>query len=117
MNRFLKSVGRDPRQITTEEIRTCLSELRQECKHKGDILKSPKRFCYNFLKTPHIAESFKFFGRTYTPKQVRSKADLLRFPSALYSLGDKTIFLIYATSELRRNELLSLTLDDVDVEN
>ena len=40
-----------------------------------------------------------------------------RFFSALGSDRDRAIFLLYATSGLRKSELLSLSLDDIDLEN
>jgi integrase len=66
---------------------------------------------------PQVVESFKFPKRTYTPKTVPSKEDLRRFFDALENDRDRAFFLLAATSGLRRNELLSLTLGDLDLEN
>jgi len=66
---------------------------------------------------PEVVESFKFPKRTYSPKTVPSKEDLGRFFDALENDRDRAIFLMYATSGLRRNELLTLVVDEVDLEN
>ena len=45
-----------------------------------------------------------------------SKQDLQRLFKELDSLRDRTAFLLFATSGIRRNELLSLTVKDIDLE-
>lgn len=47
---------------------------------------------------------------------IPSKEELQRFYEALDDLRDKVLFLILATTGLRREEALSLTLDDLDRE-
>jgi len=64
-----------------------------------------------------LVSSFKFPKKTYTVKTVPSKEDLQRFFKELEGLTPQTVFLLYATSGMRRNELLSLTIDDIDPEN
>jgi len=66
---------------------------------------------------PQVVESFKFPKRSYTPKTVPSKDDLRRFFDALENDRERAFFLLAATSGLRRNELLSLTIEDLDLEN
>jgi integrase len=110
--------GKDPSQITTEEIRTYLSRFQDKsASTRANLLKSLKRFYCDFLKMPQVVESFKFPKRTYTPKQVPSKEDLRRFFDALENDRDRAFFLLAASSGLRRNELLSLTIDDLGLEN
>jgi integrase/recombinase XerD len=115
---FLKAIDKDPRQVSTEEIRTYLSRYQtKSASTRANLLKSLKRFYCDFLKMPHLVESFKFPKRTYTPKTVPSKDDLKRFFGTLDDDRDRVFFLLAASSGLRRSELLSLTIDDLDLEN
>ena len=80
-------------------------------------MKALKIFFRDFLRMPSVVDSFKFPKRTYTPKTVPSKQDLKRFFDALENDRDRSLFLMYATSGLRRTELLGLTVGNVDLEN
>jgi integrase len=114
----LEAVGKDPRQVSTEEIRSYLSKFHDKsASTRANLLKSLKRFYCDFLKMPQVVESFKFPKRVYAPRLVPSKEDLQRFFDALDSDRDRAIFLMYATSGLRKSELLGLSLDDIDLEN
>ncbi len=115
---FLKAVGKDPRQVSVEDIRSYLATFQDKsASTRANLLKSLKRFYCDFLKMPQVVESFKFPKRVYAPKVVPSKDDLQRFFIALTNDRDRAVFLLYATSGLRRSELLSLSLDDIDLEN
>ena len=74
---FLEAIDKDPRQVSTEEIRTYLSGFQEKsASTRANLLKSLKRFYCDFLKMPQVVESFKFPKRTYTPRTVPSKDDL-----------------------------------------
>ena len=49
-------------------------------------------------------------------KHIVSKEDLRKFYEAIETPKEKALFLLYATSGLRRQEILSLKLEDVDFE-
>lgn len=66
---------------------------------------------------PQVVDSFKFPKRTYTPKTVPSKEDLRRFFDALETDRDRLLFLLFASSGLRRSEILSLRIEDLDLES
>ena len=118
MKRFLESIDKHPTQVTTDDIRTYLMQYKDKSVSTYcNVLKSLKVFFRDFLKMPNVVESFKFPKKTYMPKTIPSKENLQRFFEELDSLRDQTAFLLYATSGLRRNELLSLTVDEIDVEN
>jgi len=115
---FLDVLDKDPMQVTQDDIRAYLARFKIKNPNTyANVLKSLKVFFRDFLKMPNVVESFKFPRRIYTPKTVPSKEDLQRFFKELDNLRDQTAFLLYATSGLRRNELLTLSLDEVDVEN
>jgi integrase len=52
----------------------------------------------------------------YKPKNIVNKEDLIRFCNAIETPKEKALFLLYATSGLRRQEILSLKPEDVDFE-
>ena len=118
VRRLLESVGKHPSQVTAEDIRSYLIRFKTKSPSTyANVLKALKIFFREFLKMPEVVESFKFPKRTYAPKTVPSKEDLRRYFDALDNDRDKALFLMYATSGLRRNELLSLTVNDLDLEN
>jgi integrase len=73
-----------------------------------------KVFCRDFLHKPDLVASFKFPRFSFKPKSIPTKKDLEYFYSSLPTLKDKALFLLYTTSGLRRMEILSLTIDEVD---
>ena len=118
VRRFLESINKHPTQVTADDVRSFLSKFQdRSASTRANILKALKIFFRDFLKMPEVVETFKFPKRTYTPKTVPSIADLKRFFDALENDCDRATFLMYATSGLRRNELLSLTVNEVDIEN
>jgi integrase len=60
-----------------------------------------------YLKTPQIP---------VVPADVPDKSELKRFNEVLVTDREKAMFLVFATSGLRKHELLSLTADDIDTE-
>jgi len=118
IRRFLESVGKDPTQVTADDIRSFLSKFQdRSASTRANILKALKVFFRDFMKMPQVVESFKFPKRTYTPKTVPSKEDLKRFFDALETDRDRALFLLFASSGLRRSEVLSLSIEDLDPVN
>jgi len=115
--RFLVTINKPLGQISSEDIRTYLAQTIDKSQStQSNALKSLKIFFRDFLKIPNVVESFRFPKETWTPKPVPTRDDLRRFFKELDSLATQTAFLVYATSGMRRNELLSLTIDDIDLE-
>jgi len=115
---FVESLNKYPIQATTQDLRTFLSKFHDKsASTRANILKALKVFYRDFLRMPWVVESFRFPKRIYTPRLVPSKEDLQRFYGALDNDRDRAIFLMYATSGLRKSELLGLNLDDIDLEN
>jgi len=118
IRRFLESIGKYPTDVTEDDIRTYLAQFKtMSSSTYANVLKSLKVFFRDFLKMPDVVESFKFPKKIYTIKTVPTKEDLQRFFRELDDLTSQTVFLLYATGGMRRNELLTLTIDDIDVEN
>ena len=80
----------------------------------ANVLKSLKVFCRDFLKKPELVESFKFPQVPLKPKTVPTKKELQQFYQVLDSPKDRALFLLYASSGLRRHEALSLSMEDID---
>jgi site-specific recombinase XerD len=77
-------------------------------------LKSLKVYCRDYLKQPQLVETFKFPQIPFQPKDIPTVKQLRIFYAALEGLKDKALFLVYATSGLRRQEGLHLLRADLD---
>jgi len=80
----------------------------------ANVLKSLKRFFRDFHQRPEVVSSFKFPDRPMNLKVVPSREDLGKFYYALEKPIERSLFLFYATSGLRKNEVLSLQKEDID---
>jgi len=116
IKRFLKTVNVPSELATSEYVRSYLKSLSVSSAQYKNILMALKVFFRDFLKHPDVVESFRFPHQVYKPKHILSKEDLERFYKAIESPKEKALFLLYATSGLRRQEILSLTADDIDFE-
>jgi len=116
--RSLKAVRKGPRQVTAEDIRRHLLKFQdRSARTRANILKELKVFFRDFMQMPHVVESIKFPKRIYTPQIAPTKEDLRKFFDALENGRDRASFLLFAASGLRRSELLTLTIDELDLEN
>ena len=77
-------------------------------------LSALKVFFRDFLKKPQVVESFKFPRQPYKPKHFLIKEQVQQFYGYLDSPKEQALFLLYASTGLRRNEVLSLSLDNID---
>ena len=100
-------------EISRETVRKYLKEIKGESKYRN-TLAAFKRFFRDFLEKPKIVSTFKFPATQFKPKIIPCKYDLQRFFEALDSEFIKALFLFYASSGLRKNEVLSLTVKDID---
>jgi integrase len=108
---FLDSL--DNSGVSREIVRQYLKQIKSESVYRN-TLAAFKRFFRDFLDRPEIVATFKFPQSQFKPTVVPSKEELQRFYDALDSKLSKTLFLFYASSGLRKNEFLSLTLKNVD---
>ena len=116
IRRFLQWLNN--RAINQNVIREYLNQFngKNPCTY-ANMLKSLKVFCRDFLKKPELVDSFKFPSAPFKPKTIPSKKELQQFYGALENPKDKALFLLYASSGLRRQEALSLHIEDLDFEN
>lgn len=75
-----------------------------------------KVFFRDFLRMPEVVESFKFPHQVFRPKQILSKEQLRQFYECVETPKERALFLLYATTGLRREEILSLKPEDIDFE-
>lgn len=74
------------------------------------------RVIYSRYLNSEIADSFKVPQSSIQPHEIPSKKDLKETFENLECLEVKTSFLMWATSGLRRGELLNLKMENVDLE-
>jgi len=118
MNRFFNSFNVKPNELNKKHIRSYLSKyLDHSSSSRRNQIKSLRVFFRDFLEKPDIVSGFKLPPVPFKPPVIPSKTDLIEVYSSLPTLQNQTMFLLYASSGLRRNELTSLTIDDIDLDN
>jgi len=100
-------------EVSRETVRQYLKQINGESRYRN-TLAAFKRFFRDFLELPEIVATFRFPQSQFKPKVVPSKEELCRFYEALDSEVSEALFLFYASTGLRRNEVLTLTVEDVD---
>jgi len=117
IRRFFNSVKKNPREVSDQDVREYLRRYRDSPANTyANILKAFKAFFRDFMRMPWIVESFRFPNRPFHPKTVPSKEQLSRFYYALNDSIAETMFLVLASTGLRKNEVLSLRIGDIDLE-
>jgi integrase len=115
IKRFLKMTSKHPEMVTTPDVRCYLSRLSYlKPEVYASHIKSLRRFYRDFLARPEVVASFRFPSRTYEPKILPNKDHLRIFYEMLPTIKLKAFFLTACSSGLRKCELLSLTIDDID---
>jgi len=111
----LRSVE-DPKNISELELRNYLTDFIRRYPDPNTysgMLKALKCFYQRYLEID-VTKRFKFPRPPFKPKMVPTKKELKEFYYALDTIKEKALFLIFATSGLRKSEVLSLTFKDVD---
>jgi integrase len=117
IQRFLKSIDKPLDHITRHDLRQYLLQYQDySVATRSNLLKGFKLFFRDFLQQPTLVETFKFPTQPFRPKRVPSKNNLQLFYHTLPSLKNRALFLLYASSGLRRNEVLRLMKTDIDFE-
>jgi len=120
IKKFFKTVEKGPLEITINDLREYLSSTLDDYSKPyvyADILRSFKIFFRDYLKRGYLVESFKFPKIPFYPKEIPTKKEIQEFYYAVSELKGQSMFLLFATTGLRRCELLTLTIDDVNIED
>jgi integrase/recombinase XerD len=115
IKKFLNKLPKPVESATVEDVREYLKSLKgvSSAQYKN-ILMALKVFFRDFLKMPEVIASFKFPHQVFKPKQIVSKEQLQRFYQSLETSKERALFMLYATTGLRRDEILSLKPEDID---
>ena len=117
MRRFLETAKKPAGSVRAEDIRGFLKPLTNGSANTyGNALKPLKKFFRDFMKMPEVVESFKFRKIPLAPVIIPSKEQLQKFYGSLRTPISKALFLTYASSGLRKMELLLLKKEDIDWE-
>jgi len=111
-------MGKDYREVTKNDLRDYLYKFKQDHAPAtvAGVLKTLKVFYRDFMDCPSLVDSFRFPHIPYKPKIAPTKDELQRFFDALDSEFSETLFLFYASSGLRKGEVLGLSEGDIDFE-
>ena len=115
VGRYLEFCKKRRDLFTTESIREFLLSLKERGLKIANYVKALRVFFREYLKSD-VAEGFKIPRPVFGYVKIPSKGGLQRFYRALPDQGSRALFLFYATSGRRRNEILNLDLKDVDIE-
>jgi integrase/recombinase XerD len=115
IKKLLKAVKKNPAEISREDLRSYLRTLEgySAATYKNALM-ALKVFFRDYLEMPELVASFKFPHQVFKPKQIVSTEQVKQFCEALETPKEKALFMLYATTGLRREEILSLTLEDID---
>jgi integrase len=116
VKKFLNELLKPAESVTVEDLRDYLKNLKISSAQYKNILMALKVFFRDFLKAPEVVASFKFPHQAFKPKQILCKDQVKQFYACLETPKEKALFMLYATTGLRRDEILSLKPEDVDVD-
>jgi integrase len=116
--KFLEHFSKPVAMMTVEDVRTYFRSLNSaSCHTYKNTLSALKVFFRDFLAKPQLVESFKFPRPPFKPKHIVTKEQLQTFFKSLELPKEKALFLLYATSGLRRNEVICLRPENIDFNN
>jgi len=117
LKRLFKNSDFNPLDATKSDIRRYLSNfIGKPANTYANVLKTLKIFYRDYLGRGEVVEGFKFPAKSFKPSIVPSKDDIKRFYEWLKEPLAKAMLLIYATTGLRRKEVMSLKIGDIDFE-
>jgi integrase/recombinase XerD len=115
IKRLFKTIGKMPNEISREDLRCFLKSLEKfSAATYKNALMALKVFFRDFLEMPEVVASFKFPHQVFKPKQIVSKEQVKQFYNCLETSKEKALFMLYATTGLRRDEILSLKPEAID---
>jgi len=116
IKKFFNEVKIDPKAVRVEHIRQYLKTQNCSCHVYKNLLGALKVFFRDFLNSPEVVKSFKFPRPVFKPKIVPTREEMQRFFDSIDTKIGRALFLFYASSGLRKNEVLWLNKDCIDFE-
>jgi integrase len=115
IRRLLRTVGKKPDEISKDDLRGYLRQLDgYSPSYYKNALMALKVFFRDFLGLPEVVNSFRFPNQPFKPKHIVSKEQIKQFYECLETPKEKALFMLYATTGLRRDEILSLKPENID---
>jgi integrase len=105
IKRFLNEFKVPMELANSDDVREYLKNLKVSSAQYKNILMALKLFFRDFLKKPEAVATFKFPHQVFKPKQIVSKEQLQLFYGAFETAKEKALFMLYATTGLRRDSL------------
>jgi integrase len=119
VQRLLRTLNKDPLEITKDDLRQYLKDVQENYSKwqyvYANALRSFKVYFRDYLNRGYLVDSFKFPKIPFYPKRVPTKEDIQRFYHAIADLKGKAMYLLFATSGLRRSELSTLLVENIDL--
>jgi len=116
ISKFFNEVRLNPKDVRVEDVRHYLRNLDCSCHVYKNLLGALRVFFRDFMHLPEVVESFKFPRAPFKPKIVPTRKEIQRFFGAIDSKLGEALFLFYASSGLRKSEVLGLTKNSIDFE-
>jgi len=113
IRRILEACQGDP---TTLNIRHFLSTVENQ-NNCNNFVKSLRIFFRDYLKEGELVESFRLHKSEAAPPRLYTRKELAEFYYVLPDCLERSLFILYATSGRRRNEILHLYPNQIDIEN
>jgi len=114
---FLHWINKAPDQVTREDIRNYLAENNnKDPAIYKNTLSALKRFFRDYMDKKDLVNSFKFPAHKTSVIRVPTKEEITKFYAHLEKPIEKALFLMYASTGLRRNEILDLKLSEINFE-
>jgi len=113
LKKFLEDY--DGAELTKEDVQDYLSKFNNSSTYRNN-LSMLKVYLRDYEKHPELVEGFRFPRVQFSPKSTPSKQTLQRFYLAIKQPKDRAMFLMFATSGLRRHEVLDLRAEDIDID-
>ena len=118
IRKLLKRINKIANDITRDDLRAFLKTLEKySASYFKNALMSLKVFFRDYLEKPELVASFRFPNQVFKPKHIVSTEQVKQFYQALQTPKEKALFMLYATTGLRREEILSLRPEDIDFES
>ncbi|MGA3289301.1 MAG: phage integrase N-terminal SAM-like domain-containing protein [Candidatus Bathyarchaeia archaeon] len=117
IKRLLKDIDKQPTEITREDLRSYLRSLEKYSSATYENALMPmKVFFRDFLEKPEVVASFNFPHQVFKPKHIMSNEQVKQFCTYRETPKEEALFMLYVSTGLRRKEILSLKLEDIDFE-